>query len=642
MNSVDNMSTTENYMQHTVMPLFSSVSTQLSDIQYSQTSKANVNVLSGMLAGKTIAALRQFSASNDSPITLALNLPTASGSQQRVELTTGSTEPYGEEGLIWVGQSRLFPGQEGLLSIVPDPDLPEEYWVSGRILLDDGRCWLVNSKSGNIVHLVEALTPAKSCFARVPVRVQLPASLAHPPYSLTVPGADEQDMAVIRIMAACPESTLQKLNMGAPALRAKIADWQNVVNKVMRNSGISARIEMLDTLFSLPEPEQNRVQELLRETLASSPDPSRNKKGPDSLWAKVHELRDKTQSDLVLLLAADLSDDILGEAGSIPLPPRADLTEDLSQCTLCFCPDAHGYDVGHVFAHELGHLLGGQHDLETNMRDGLHLDTLPMFDYVCGYQPIDRSFMTTMAYPREGKPWLLYYSAADQSWLNPKTGQREAIGVPFGKPNAADAASFFKGSVRTVASYRGGAKTRLCNVNYSVNPPLGGTLKPDSWGPYPESSRVTIQAVARPGYTFDHWTLDGQNAGSLHPLSFAVSASRKITANFREGSLRHRLTTAVVADAGLTTNIDIYSTDEDPLTKERQSGPAYHPGSEVFIDCRISATDVGKYTFSGWRVNGNKHLVQGYSFETYNKSVVYRLVVRMEEDVKVEILFVKK
>ncbi|EJL83508.1 hypothetical protein PMI16_04218 [Herbaspirillum sp. CF444] len=452
-------------------------------------------------------------------------------------------------------------------------------------------------------------------------------------------------------MPAYPPSTLKVLGNDMAALKATIGDWQNLTNRIMQNSGINARIEMYDTLLELPEPKTNKVSELLAETLAARPGfPPYDNRGKGSLWDIVRQHRDSSQSDIVLLLAADWTDNsVIGEAGSIPLPPRVDKADDLEQCTLCFCPQKAGsLEIGQVFAHELGHLLGGSHDLETLMQTGMHYDDLPMFDYVCGYQAEDRSFMTIMGYPREEEVWIPYYSDSDQTWLNPKTGKREPVGIPVGKPNAADAAAFFRESTQTVAQYRNRDRAQADSyaLSMDVEPPLGGTVLPSTWGPYPQGSVQTVRALPRAGYTFDQWELDGHPAGSTQPLSFHMYSDHRVVAHFTESATRPRLSIAVVAD-GLQDKVamSVNVIDRDP--KNNISGPSYPFGTEIHIDCNAGASILEKYTFSGWQINGNPSLIKGYEGHHYLGSTdvydyFFRLVVRMEQDIKAEAVFEKK
>lgn len=64
----------------------------------------------------------------------------------------------------------------------------------------------------------------------------------------------------------------------------------------------------------------------------------------------------------------------------------------------------------------------------------------------------------------------------------------------------------------------------------SVQPANAGTVVPDSQPPYVVNSTVTLTAQANPGFEFDHW--EGAAAGTVNPVSVAMSENREVTAVF--------------------------------------------------------------------------------------------------------------
>ncbi|ATF95420.1 hypothetical protein CO704_25400 (plasmid) [Cedecea neteri] len=526
---------------------------------------------------------------------------------------------------------------EAQLSVARSSISDKNWQVTGRLFLADGTRLLIKPGDNGIAHISMMAPPPASVFASTRCIVQTEDIVFESQAMDT-----DSEPVLIHIMPAYPESTLKALGNNMATLMSSIGDWQNFANLVLQNSGIAARIQM-GSPVKIPEPKTNKVSELLRETVAR--EGSIHSRKPGTLWDEVHKQRNATQSALVLLLAADWSDNTVGEAGSIPLPPRSDKADELEQCSLCFCPKKVGsLDIAHVFSHELGHLLGGMHDPETDMIGGHHDIVHPMFDYVCGYQSEDRTFTTTMSYPRENEVWIPYYSSSEQTWLNPKTGKRVATGIPSGKPGAADAAAFFRSSTRTISRYKENTHESFHAMSLDINPSLGGTLLPGSWGPYPAGSVQVIQATPRPGYAFDHWELDGQSAGTNPCLLVSVYTSHHIIAHFRREITSFRLKTSAITDGELKTTFNTYTINFDNKDP-KQSGPDYIPGTEVQVDCIIPLEDRKKFFFAGWRVNGNSHYIQGYNFETNVpnfQNATYRLVVVMNNDITVEAIFNKK
>ncbi len=100
-----------------------------------------------------------------------------------------------------------------------------------------------------------------------------------------------------------------------------------------------------------------------------------------------------------------------------------------------YCPDT-------TFAHESGHLLGGDHDRRTGCDSGF-------FSYSCGYG-VDYKFVTIMAYASSfvGASYILHYSNPNVTYNGIPTG------VSYTAPNGADNAKTFNYTRKIVANYR--------------------------------------------------------------------------------------------------------------------------------------------------------------------------------------------
>jgi hypothetical protein len=92
--------------------------------------------------------------------------------------------------------------------------------------------------------------------------------------------------------------------------------------------------------------------------------------------------------------------------------------------------------------------------------------------------------------------------------------------------------------------------TQVITYTLAITATASGTTNP-ALGTYTYSSGITVDVTATPsaGYRFDHWVLNGSNAGSTSPISLLMDRHRSLQAVFAE---THTLTISV--SEGGTTN----------------------------------------------------------------------------------------
>ncbi len=76
--------------------------------------------------------------------------------------------------------------------------------------------------------------------------------------------------------------------------------------------------------------------------------------------------------------------------------------------------------------------------------------------------------------------------------------------------------------------------TTQYNLVISVLGEHGSTDPSPGTHPYFEGSIVSVTALPNSGYQFDHWTLDGINAGSANPIQVNINSNHNLVATFTE------------------------------------------------------------------------------------------------------------
>lgn len=167
----------------------------------------------------------------------------------------------------------------------------------------------------------------------------------------------------------------------------------------------------------------------------------------DGFLNEVHTLRDQHSADLVMLIIGE-GDHFCGVAGWWTNGTNLLAQGGFSVLTEYCIPTT-------IFAHELGHNFGLQHDRFTNNDGGFQ-------PYAHGYVAPSESWYTIMAYPNGCN----FNCSPLNRWSNPSQKiNGEPLGVPIGNIDAADNVAAINLTKSDVANFRVAANATSTELN---------------------------------------------------------------------------------------------------------------------------------------------------------------------------------
>jgi uncharacterized repeat protein (TIGR02543 family) len=122
-------------------------------------------------------------------------------------------------------------------------------------------------------------------------------------------------------------------------------------------------------------------------------------------------------------------------------------------------------------------------------------------------------------------------------------------------------------------------------IEYTLTVNVSGQGGTNATGTFPHNAftNVTILATPASGYFFDHWTLNGSDAGSMNPYTINMTANYELTGVFLPVQ---RTLTVAVSGNGVTNATGIHTYDE-------------------YSNVTVLATPSSGYFFDHWVLNGS-------------------------------------
>ena len=325
-----------------------------------------------------------------------------------------------------------------------------------------------------------------------------------PPESDPIPVNSEKKAIAFDAISADSASTIDVMFFyttaakndaaGKESIQAEIIEALQDTNEGYLDSGVSHSIELIPFENYTPEIVDDESNFDWVDTLVGLRRPV------DAYADHVHTLRDQHSADIVVLIVE--GDNLFCGAS-------------YSMANLSSAFEAYAFSVvsrrcatiRHSLGHELGHVMGSQHDHATAENN----DEVGVFDYSYGYQAPDQSFRTIMAYDcPDGCTRVNYWSNPDNEAYN---------GEPMGETNVADNTRSLNDTAYTVANFRiseqldktisgrvtdtAGAGIQGVTITFSNG---GGTTTTRSNGNYSRSVTYGWSGSATPsksGYNFN-------------------------------------------------------------------------------------------------------------------------------------------
>jgi hypothetical protein len=432
---------------------------------------------------------------------------------------------------------------------------------------------------GGDSYAVESSGPDRVSITQVtPLGDEDEASMSMPP--APAPRATQPRSAPVATDKACKQgskSTLIDLIVGytpkalaeagsVTQMRADITRAVALANDGLADSKVDARLRLVNIppVSQVPAARDGVTQDLIK-ALATP---------RDNLLDEMMTYRDTYGADLVSVIAGGRAAGGLGYSPKAPSAKTANYGYNVV---------AHAALKNFSLGHEIGHNLGAAHDRTTEPNP-------PPPDGANGYFPRSGEFSTMMAYESSCRKATGGKCGRINQFSNPALSYRgEALGIPLGQPNEADAALVFNTTSKAIASYRNTKSSdTLCAVTTSVLPAKGGTVTPAEIGPYPKNSTMRFTAKPAAGYVFSGWTLDGRKVGtSDNTVSVAVASDQALTAVFCKGSTpKPKVSTSATRGGSV------------------QKAPAKR-GAPATGNLIYDAVPAPGWSFTGWTLNGS-------------------------------------
>lgn len=361
----------------------------------------------------------------------------------------------------WVGH---IPGQDGEQTIltfgahaafgsIAQPGKPPL-----RLTVRNGVSWLVETDPTKVAGIINAATRPQRPDYRIPPTSGVPDS--------PVPLASAPSMASAPVKAAATTATATTVDLvlgytpafasdngGQSGAITRLNYLVDVTNAAYANSSINARVRLVATVpVSYPD---NTSNDTTLDQLTGYDSSSNTTTSPNSAFSGLRAAREQYGADLVSMVRS-FRDPENGGCGVGWLIGGGQQGISTSDSYYGYSVVSDGTDAGtdgHTYfcldetlAHELGHNMGAQHDVDTAKGDDgvLNSGDYGAYAYSFGYKNATNAFYTIMAYGDSGQHIYRIFSDPRSTFCG---------GAVCGSSQADNAMTLTK-TIPTVASFR--------------------------------------------------------------------------------------------------------------------------------------------------------------------------------------------
>ncbi len=316
--------------------------------------------------------------------------------------------------------------------------------IQGSVTLPDA--FYKISSAGNAVHAIFEIDQTAFPPELDPIQVAPEKKNAAPEKNrVTFDAISADDGSTIDVMVFF--TTAARIAAGGKEqITAQILEAYQDTNEGYRRSGVGHALRLIDPYAYDPEVDYSESNFDWSATIR------RLRNTGDGQMDRVHDLRDQYKADIVVLL-------VEGDNSYCGVSYSMERVSGAFESSAFSLISRKCASINHSFAHELGHVMGSQHDHANAQIDGVYA-------YSHGYQAPDNTFRTIMAYQCPGGcPRINHWSNPDIAYDGQPTGIDHTDPVA-----AADNRRSLNNTAFTVANFRS-SRAMTGSLTVTITPP---------------------------------------------------------------------------------------------------------------------------------------------------------------------------